>query len=147
MVETEDGTPNGYSAPGMIFLSPKGIGDQVGARLLANQISRQWWGTLVSPTSRNHMWLENGNARYAEMLYAGARQRAGGVRAGQVHDTYVEALTVDNPPVIQAGAAGRLFARVLGRHGEQGRGDSEHAALRDGRRELLQAAEGLPGSV
>jgi aminopeptidase N len=101
LVETEEGTPNGYSAPGVIFLSPKGIGDQVGTRLLANQISRQWWGTLVSPVSRNHIWLQNGNARYAEMLYI---EHLNGPSAleQEVHDTYVEALTVDNPPLIQS---------------------------------------------
>ena len=101
VVETENGTPNGYSAPGLLFLSPKGIGDQVGVRLLANQIARQWWGTLVSPSSRNHIWLQNGNARYAEMLYL--EHTSGPAALEQdVHDTYVEALTVDTPPVIQA---------------------------------------------
>jgi len=69
LVETEDGTPNGFSAPGVIFLSPGGIGDKVAERLLANQIARQWWETLMSPISRDHMWLENGNARFAEMLW------------------------------------------------------------------------------
>ena len=29
VVETEDGTPNGYSAPGILFLSPQAIGKQV----------------------------------------------------------------------------------------------------------------------
>ena len=43
VVETEDGAPNGYAAPGMIFLAPRGIGKQVNSKLLANQISRQWW--------------------------------------------------------------------------------------------------------
>lgn len=102
LVETEDGTPNGYSAPGLIFLSPKGIGDQPATRLLANQISRQWWGALVSPASRNHLWLQNGSARYAELLY---QEHANGPAAfdQEVHDTYVEAMTVDNPPLIQAG--------------------------------------------
>ncbi len=101
LIETENGTPNGYSAPDLIFLSPKGIGDQVGARLLANQVSRQWWGTLVSPGSRNHIWLTNGNARYAEMLYD---EHTNGPSAMDLdkHDAYVEAMTVDNPPVIQA---------------------------------------------
>ena len=100
LVETEDGTPNGYSAPGIVFLSPRGIGTQVGSRLLANQIARQWWDTLVSPISRDHMWLENGNARYAELLY---EEHVNGPAAFEdaVHQTYIEALTVDNPPVIQ----------------------------------------------
>ena len=102
LVETEDGTPNGYSAPGLIFLSPKGIGDQPAIRLLANQLSRQWWGALVSPASRDHLWLQNGNARFAEMLYI---EHLNGPSAmeQEVHDTYVEAMTVENPPLIQAG--------------------------------------------
>ncbi len=102
LVETEDGTPNGYSAPGIIFLSPRGIGNQVASRLLANQLARQWWETLVSPVDRDHLWLENGNARYAELLW---EEHAGGSSAFEqdLHDTYVEALTVDNPPMIQAG--------------------------------------------
>jgi|SRR5579871_903717 len=101
LVETEDGTPNGYAGPGLVFLSPKAIGDTVNQRLLANQISRQWWGVLVSPASRNHLWLQNGSARYAEMLYL---EHLNGPSAleQEVHDTYVEALTVDNPPLIQA---------------------------------------------
>jgi tetratricopeptide (TPR) repeat protein len=86
LVETDDGTPNGFSAPGVIFLSPGGIGDKVAERLLANQLARQWWETLMSPINRDHMWLENGHGAFEQ----------------DVHDTYVEALTVDNPPLIQS---------------------------------------------
>jgi hypothetical protein len=102
LVETEDGTPNGFSAPGIIFLSPHGIGNQVASRLLANELSRQWWEILVSPVNRDHLWLENGNARYAELLWD---EHANGSAAMEqdLHDTYVEALTIDNPPLIQAG--------------------------------------------
>ena len=102
LVETEDGTPNGYSAPGVIFLSPRGIGSQVASRLLVNQMARQWWEMLTSPINRDHMWLENGNARYAELLW---EEHNNGPAAFEqaVHETYVEALTVDNPPLIQAG--------------------------------------------
>jgi len=102
LVETEDGTPNGFSAPGIIFLSPRGIGNQVASRLLANQLARQWWETLVSPINRDHLWLENGSARYAELLWD---EHANGPAALEqdLHDTYVEAMTVDSPPVIQSG--------------------------------------------
>ena len=101
LVETEDGTPNGYAAPGIIFLSPRAIGSQVASRLLVNNIARQWWETLVSPVSRDHMWLENGSARFAELLW---EEHTNGQAAfdDAVHDTYVEALTVDNPPLIQS---------------------------------------------
>ena len=101
VVETEAGAANGYSAPGMLFFSPGGIGKQVNTKLVANQVSRQWFGTLVSPTTRNHMWLENGMARYAEFLYMEHLNGPGALDT-EVHDAYVEALTVDQPPMIQA---------------------------------------------
>jgi len=102
LVETEDGTPNGFSAPGVIFLAPRAIGEQVASRLLVNQLAQQWWSTLVSPINRDHMWLENGNARYAELLWE-EHANGPGAMESSVRDTYVQALTVDNPPLIQAG--------------------------------------------
>ncbi len=101
LVETEDGSAAGYSAPGLLFLSPKTIGTQVSSRQLVNQVARQWWGALVSPVTRDHIWLQNGNARYAEILYT-EHTDGPGAASEQLRDTYVEALTVDNPPVIQA---------------------------------------------
>lgn len=101
VVETEAGAPNGYSAPGMLFLSPGGIGKQVNLKLVANQVSRQWFGTLVSPSTRNHMWLENGLARYSEILYV-EQANGSGAMQNEIHDAYIEALTVDQPPMIQA---------------------------------------------
>lgn len=101
VVETEAGAANGYSSPGMLFFSPTGIGKQVNTKLIANQVSRQWFGTLVSPTTRNHMWLENGMARYSEMLYD-ENLNGPGAFDTEIHDAYVEALTVDQPPMIQS---------------------------------------------
>ncbi|MGI9074162.1 MAG: M1 family aminopeptidase [Bryobacteraceae bacterium] len=100
-VETEAGAVNGYSAPGMVFLNPNSITHQVNTRVLANQLSRQWWGVLVSPSTRNHVWLVNGSARYSELLYA--EHTAGpGAMETDLKSTYVEALTVKDPPVLQA---------------------------------------------
>jgi tetratricopeptide (TPR) repeat protein len=101
VVETEDGAPNGYSAPGLIFLNPRAIGRQVGTKLLANQISRQWWEELVSPTTRNHLWLTNGTAAYSELLWTEHTAGPGAVES-QYRDDCIEALTVDNVPVIQS---------------------------------------------
>lgn len=101
LVETEDGAPNGFSAPGVIFLNPHGIGRDVSAKLLANQISRQWWHALISPATRNHLWLTNGLAAYSELLYAEHTNGPGALET-QFHDVAVEALTIDNVPVIQA---------------------------------------------
>jgi tetratricopeptide (TPR) repeat protein len=102
VVETETGAPNGYSAPGLIFLSPGGIGSQVNLRLVANNVARQWWGTLVSPATRNHAWIENGMARYAEFLYLERSNGGASAADNAIRDTYVEAMTVEQPPLAQA---------------------------------------------
>lgn len=101
LVETESGAPNGYSAPGVIFMSPGAIGTQVNARVVSNQIARQWWGVLLSPASRNHLWIQNGLARYSELLYAEETEGKAALNT-LVKETYVEALTVEQPPMIQA---------------------------------------------
>ena len=101
IVETEAGAVSGYSAPGIVFLSPGSITNPVNTRVLTNQLSRQWWGVLVSPSSRNYLWLVNGPARYSELLY---QEHLGGPGAmeTEMHNTYIEALTVKDPPVLQA---------------------------------------------
>ena len=101
VVETEAGTPNGYSAPGLLFFSPRALGKEVNPRLVANQVARQWWETLVSPTTRNHLWIENGMARYAELLYLEQSQGKGALETA-IRDSYIEGLTVEQPPLIQA---------------------------------------------
>jgi len=101
LVQTEEGAPNGYAAPGMLFLSPRAIGKEANSKLLANQLARYWYGILVSPASRNHLWITNGMARYAELLHTEQTAAAGAVE-DEIRDTYVEALTIDNPPLIQA---------------------------------------------
>lgn len=101
MVETEAGAVNGYSAPGIIFLAPSSITKKVNVRVLSNQLSRQWWGILTSAANRNQLWLMNGPARYSELIYL---EHTGGSGAmdTDLKNTYVEALTVKDPPVLQA---------------------------------------------
>lgn len=101
VVETEAGAPNGYAAPGMVFIAPRGITRQVSEKLLANEISRQWWEELVSPSNRNHLWLENGLASYSELLWVEHVSGPGAMETA-LRDVMVEALTVDNVPMIQA---------------------------------------------
>lgn len=101
VVETEKGAPNAFSTPGVLFLSPAALADGVNSRMLVNQIARQWLGGLVSPATRNHMWIINGLARYAEVLWF--EQSAGPTATEpELRDIYVEALTVDQPPLIQS---------------------------------------------
>ncbi len=99
VVETEKGAPEGYSAPGILFLSPRALGTSVRSDLLVNQIARQWWGNMISPSSRNHMWFINGLTRYAELQYL--EQSNPGSFETKMRDAYIEALTVEQPPLIQ----------------------------------------------
>ncbi len=101
LVETEAGSVNGYWAPGIIFLSPGSITKPVNVKVLADQVSRQWFGVLVSPINRNHLWLENGPARFSQLLY---EEHTAGQSAMDldVKTTYIEALTVKDPPVMQS---------------------------------------------
>jgi aminopeptidase N len=100
IVETADGAPNGYAAPGVLFLNPQSITKEINTNVLANQIARQWWEIDVSPVNRNHMWLENGMALYSEALWT--EHEKGATAAEQrMKDVAITALTVDNIPLIQ----------------------------------------------
>ena len=100
LIETADGAPNGYAAPGSVFLAPHAIGKDVNANVLANQIARQWWEVEVSPVNRNHMWLENGMALYSEALWT-EHEKGAAALDQRMKDTAITALTVDNVPLIQ----------------------------------------------
>ena len=83
VIETEAGTPNGYSAPGILFLSPRAIGTEVNTKLVANQVSRQWWGALVSASyAQSHVDRErDGSLCRADVHREHQRRRRHG-RAG-----------------------------------------------------------------
>jgi len=102
IVETGDGAPNGYAAEGLLFVSSSTAAKAPSPHLLANQITRQWFGGLFSPASRNHIWLCNGVAKYAEVLYL---EHLNGPKSidPEIHDLYVDALTVTDAPVRQSG--------------------------------------------
>jgi aminopeptidase N len=101
VVETENGAPTGYAAPGVLFLAPRAAGPQTNLRVLANAVSRQWWEELVSPRTRNHIWLSNGMATYSEMLWT-EHSVSSAAMSAQLKDTMVEALTIDNVPITQS---------------------------------------------
>jgi Peptidase family M1 domain len=101
VMETEAGAPNGYAAPGILFLAPNAIGTQPNLKVLSNQVSRQWWQELISPTTRNHLWLTNGLAAYSELLWTEHENGAGAMN-NALKDVMVDSLTVDTIPMIQS---------------------------------------------
>jgi aminopeptidase N len=72
----------------------------VNSNVLANQIARQWWEIQVSPVNRNHLWLENGMALYAEALWA-EKEKGSTALDQRIKDMAIDALTIDNVPLIQ----------------------------------------------
>ena len=101
VVETEPGAPKGYAAPGLIFLAPNSITPIVSDNVLANEVSRQWWEELLSPTTRNHLWITNGLAAYSELLWTEHDIGPGAMQTA-LKGVMVDALTVDTVPVIQS---------------------------------------------
>jgi aminopeptidase N len=103
IAEIEDGTVNGYSAPGLVALASRLFSTQVNYRSLAQEISYQWWGGLTSPASRNDVFLEDGLATYSAALYV---QEAAGESAFEdlMQDVEVGALTHEEVvPIAQSG--------------------------------------------
>ena len=102
IIEVDEYAPTGYWAPGMIFLSPYGIRESVNQRLLGTLVANQWWGTLVGPGNRNHLWLVNGLAYYSALLEIEERE---GEEAFEdnVREARIESLTHTDVPITQSG--------------------------------------------
>lgn len=101
LVETGTRAPGGYSAPGILFVSTGQARRDPSDRVLANQLTRQWYGNLVSPVNRNHIWIANGVAKYAELLYQ-VHLNGEQVIEPEIRDLYVDAMTVTDAPVLQS---------------------------------------------
>ncbi len=69
LIEIDDGTVGGYSAPGVVAVASRGFAAQVNYRLLAHEISHQWWRCLVSPATPDDAFLDEGLATYSAAMY------------------------------------------------------------------------------
>ncbi|HEV2349370.1 MAG TPA: M1 family aminopeptidase [Terriglobia bacterium] len=68
LVEMDDNTVSGYSAPGLLALATRAFSTPVNYRLLAHEISHQWWRCLVSPATPDDAFLDEGLATYSAAL-------------------------------------------------------------------------------
>jgi Peptidase family M1 domain len=64
----DDSVPSAW-APEIAAISSRAIQQKTNYRLLANTISRQWWGGIVSPATRDDWWIMDGFARFSEARY------------------------------------------------------------------------------
>jgi len=102
LVEIEDGTVGAYTAPGLVALASRGFASPVNIRLLAHEISHQWWRCLVSPATLNDAYLDEGLATYSAAMYVEA---AAGDNAFEdlMRETQIGALTHEEvAPLAQA---------------------------------------------
>ena len=69
VIELPDDTVPSAWAPEIAALAGRYFTEKGNYRLLANNISHQWFGTMVSPATKNDWWISDGGARYSEALY------------------------------------------------------------------------------
>jgi len=101
----------------MIFLAPRGIGKQANAKLLANQVARQWFEELVSRPRAIICGSPTG-WRLCELLWSEHEKGTAAMEA-QLHDVMVESLTVDNVRSFRV-RAWKTIRPIVGADGRQG---------------------------
>jgi tetratricopeptide (TPR) repeat protein len=102
VVELPNDTVPSAWAPEIAAISSHAFSAKVNYRLLANTIAHQWWGTMVSPATRNDWWISDGFARYSEALYV--QHVAGEAGFEEVtKDMAVGALAYISVPLSQVG--------------------------------------------
>jgi Peptidase family M1 domain len=102
VVEIPNDTVPSAWAPEIAAIAARTFNPKVSYRLMANCIAHQWWGTMVSPATRNDWWLNDGFARYSEALYV--KHVAGEAGFEEVtKDMAVGALAYISVPLSQVG--------------------------------------------
>jgi tetratricopeptide (TPR) repeat protein len=98
VVELPDDSVSAAWAPGVIAIKPS----HGSARLLANTVAHQWWGSEVSPATLGDAWITNGMSRYAELMYL---EESSGKAAfvSAVSDVEAGALAYDTEPLTALG--------------------------------------------
>jgi tetratricopeptide (TPR) repeat protein len=119
VVELPDDAPTAVWAPELAAIPGSRVSDKSGARLLANTIARQWWGSEVSPRSLNDAWITNGMARYSELMYV---ENEGGKSAllAALPDIEAGALAYDTIPLSSAGQLNPFSPQFLSMTLEKG---------------------------
>ncbi len=96
-----DTVPSAW-APEIAAIASRSFNQKVNYRLVANTVAHQWWGTMVSPATRNDWWISDGFARYSEALYV--EHVAGEAGFEEVtKDMEVGALAYETVPLAQVG--------------------------------------------
>lgn len=98
VVELPPDSVSAFWAPEVIALKP----DRASARLTANMVAHQWFGSQVSPYTLNDAWVTNGLDRYAELLYVEDQSGKTALQTA-VTDAEAAALAYDTDPLTTLG--------------------------------------------
>jgi aminopeptidase N len=103
IIELPNDTVPAAWAPEIAAVAGPHIGTGIGdARLLANTIAHQWWGSEISPATLNDAWITNGMSRYSELMYLEDAAGRSALNAA-VQDISAGALAYDTIPLTSAG--------------------------------------------
>ncbi|HWZ12602.1 MAG TPA: M1 family aminopeptidase [Acidobacteriaceae bacterium] len=102
IVELPEDTVPAFWAPEIAAVDGRYLAGKTGARLIANTISRQWWGQEVSPATLNDAWITNGMARYSEVMYLEDTSGKSAMSTA-IQDISAGALAYDTIPLANAG--------------------------------------------
>jgi hypothetical protein len=102
LVELPNDTVPSAWAPEIAAIASRAFNQKVNYRLVANSVAHQWWGTMVSPATRNDWWLNDGFARYSEALYVEHVAGEAGFEE-MSKDMAVGALAYETVPLAQVG--------------------------------------------
>ncbi|MBW8746093.1 MAG: peptidase M1 [Acidobacteria bacterium] len=102
LVELPDDAVSSTWGPEIAAIAGSRWPDHNSYRLLANTVSRQWWGSEISPATLNDAWITNGMARYSELMYM---EDANGKNSLQtaIPDISAGALAYDTVPISSIG--------------------------------------------
>jgi aminopeptidase N len=94
VVELPEDSVSAAWAPEVVAIKPS----HGNARLLANTVAHQWWGSMISPATLNDAWITNGMCRYAELMYVQDQNGKTGFQ-NAVTDVEAGALAYDTEPL------------------------------------------------
>jgi predicted negative regulator of RcsB-dependent stress response len=98
VVELPDDSVSASWAPEIVAIKPS----HGNARLLANTVAHQWWGSKISPATLNDAWITNGMSRYAELMFVEDQNGKAGFQ-NAITDVEAGALAYDTDPLTTLG--------------------------------------------
>ncbi len=103
VAQLQDGTVDGFAAPGLLLVSARQWSAKPNERLLADLAAHQWWGAQVAAATPSDAWITDGLSRYAEGMYVEQSSGKDGLNMA-LEDFAVGALMFDDSaPIADAG--------------------------------------------